>query len=224
MTLMKRTTLQALIKFLMRILTRTEYLGLENIPATGPVIIATNHMSRLDIPVLFNNPARPDINALVTTKYKKHWIIRWIIDAGEGIWLDRDTADFSAFRQASDLLKQGKCLAISPEGTRSHTDGLQEGKQGTILLALRCNVPIVPVGITGTKGGLKKVLMLGRPKLTATFGPAFMLEPVDRENREENMQRYTEEMMCRIAAVLPESYRGVYKDHQRLKELLAQPN
>jgi 1-acyl-sn-glycerol-3-phosphate acyltransferase len=84
------------------------------------------------------------------------------------------------------------------------------------------NRPIVPVAITGTEdkallGNLKK---LRRAHITLSAGPAFILPPLPRQNRDEALQQYTDEIMCRIAALLPETYRGVYTNHPRLKELL----
>jgi 1-acyl-sn-glycerol-3-phosphate acyltransferase len=80
----------------------------------------------------------------------------------------------------------------------------------------------VPVAITGTEdkalfGSIKR---FRRAHITVTAGPAFTLPPLPRENRDEALKQYTDEIMCRIAALLPEKYRGVYANHQRLKELL----
>ncbi|NMC84718.1 MAG: 1-acyl-sn-glycerol-3-phosphate acyltransferase, partial [Anaerolineaceae bacterium] len=136
----------------MKHLTDTQFVGVENIPSSGGLLVATNHLSRMDIPVLFMIPNRPEMTALVTTKYLKHPLIRWFIVSANGIWLDRDTADFGAFRAAVKALEEGKAVGISPEGTRSKIGQLQEGKPGVALLALRAHVPIVPVAITGTIG------------------------------------------------------------------------
>jgi 1-acyl-sn-glycerol-3-phosphate acyltransferase len=59
-----------------------------------------------------------------------------------------------------------------------------------------------------------------RGHITVTAGPAFTLPPLPRENRDQVLQQYTDEIMCHIAALLPEKYRGVYSNHARLKELL----
>lgn len=179
-------------------------------------------MSRLDIPVLFITPNRPEITALVTTKYLKYPLLRWFIVTAEGIWLDRDTADFSAFRKAVEALKQGKALGIAPEGTRSQTAKLIEGKPGTALLALRTGVPIVPVAIVGTEDGMSKLLRLKRPRITAEYGKPIIPPKLDRSNREGQLQNLTVEVMCRIAAMMPQKYHGFYADHPRLKELLAE--
>jgi len=219
---MKSHRLRSIIGFLLKLLTQTEFIGVENIPPEGGVLIACNHMSRLDIPVLFITPNRPEITALVTTKYLKYPLLRWFIVTAEGIWLDRDTADFSAFRKAVEALKQGKALGIAPEGTRSQTAKLIEGKPGTALLALRTGVPIVPVAIVGTEDGMSKLLRLKRPRITAEYGKPIIPPKLDRSNREGQLQNLTDEVMCRIAAMMPQKYHGFYADHPRLKELLAE--
>jgi 1-acyl-sn-glycerol-3-phosphate acyltransferase len=207
---MKRETLQRLMRFLVSTLTHTEYIHPENIPASGPVILAINHMSHIDTPVLFVNPSRPDITALVTTKYKENWFVRMFTDIAEGIWIDRDIADFTAIRKASEVLAKGWVLGIAPEGTRSKTGQMQEGKPGTIMLALKTGAPIVPVALTGTEDALKKMLRLRRPHITATFGEPFTLPEFPPRRRSEELHRWTDILMRRIAAMLPEKYRGVY--------------
>ncbi|MCC6146517.1 MAG: 1-acyl-sn-glycerol-3-phosphate acyltransferase [Anaerolineaceae bacterium] len=218
---MKREKLQNLVRWVFHRLSNLQFIHPEYVPREGGVLIATNHLSRLDIPVLFLIPARPDITALVTDKYKKYAFFRWFTETAKGIWIDRDRADFTAFREAVSVLRQGGCVGISPEGTRSDSGNLQEGKAGTALLALKANVPIVPVGLAGSETALPQMLRLKKPAITARFGPSFHLPPLDHNNREETLQGYTDEIMCRIAAVLPPSYRGFYTDHPRLKELLA---
>lgn len=220
---MKRETLQAICRFLLTRLARVEFSGLEHLPSDGAIIVATNHMSRMDTLYLFINPARPDITALVADKYKKYPIFNWILDVGGIIWLDRSKADFGAFRLAADVLKNGVSLGIAPEGTRSTTGQLIEGKPGTALLALKAGVPIVPVGIAGSEMYFRRLLTLRRPNLRLTFGPPIHLPPLDRNNREESLQKMTDEIMCRIAILLPPQYWGFYRDHPRLKEMLANP-
>jgi len=217
---MKRDTLQTLVRWLVKGLTHSEYIGIENIPTEGGVIFATNHLSQLDIPLLFVNSVRRDITALVTTKYQKHWFINWFCQTAEGIWIDRDIADFGAMRAASRALQKGKALGIAPEGTRSRTAQLLPGKPGMVLLALKTNAPILPVGISGTENAFRLLARLRRPHIRVRFGLQFNLEPLTRDNREQATQRYLDEIMCRIAALLPEEYRGAYRDHPLLKNFL----
>jgi len=221
---MTREQLQSLLRFLYAHLTRTEFVGLEHLPREGGVLVVTNHISRLDVPLLFINPVRPDITALVADKYMRYPLFRFMVVVAEAIWIDRSKADFSAFAKAAEVLRQGRALGIAPEGTRSKTGQLLEGKPGAVLLAQRVNVPIVPVGLAGTEKALKRLLTLRRGHIVARFGPAFRLPPLDPANRQEDLRRQTDEIMCRIAVLLPESYRGVYADHPRVKELLAEGN
>ncbi len=217
---MRPETLQSIIRFLIKAISRTTYIGLENVPASGGVIIATNHLSQIDNALLFANPARADITALVTTKYQKHASIRWIVNTAGVIWIDRDIADFNAIRAAAQALEQGRALGIAPEGTRSLSGELLEGKPGTLLLAVKSGAPIVPVAIWGTEDAGRKMKGLRRPVMTVRFGQPFTIPPIARGEHAQALQHWTDELMCRIAAMLPEQYRGFYKNHPRLKELL----
>ncbi len=207
---MKRKTLQRLVRFLIKHLTQTEFIDIENVPPEGGAIIAINHMSHLDTPVLFANPRRPDITALVTTKYQAKPFINWFTETAEGIWINRDIADFTAIRKASEVLDKGVALGIAPEGTRSQNAQLQEGKPGTVMLALKSGVPIVPVGITGTEDAFDKLKSLHKPHIRVRFGEPIILPEFHPHHRSEELQKWTTILMQRIAALLPESYRGVY--------------
>jgi len=209
---MKREKLQRMVRFLINSLTRTEFVHPENIPATGGVIIAINHLNYLDTPVVFVNPRRPDITALVTTKYQKNIFMKWFTESAEGIWIDRDVADFTAIRKASKVLADGIALGIAPEGTRSKNAQLQEGKPGTIMLAVKSKVPIVPVGITGTEHSFQKIFHFHKPKIIVRFGEAFTIPDFKQGERSADLKYWTDELMRRIAALLPEQYRGVYAD------------
>ena len=102
---MKRESMYKILSVLMRTLTRPEFYGSENLPSQGGVLVATNHMSRLDTPLLLLAPTRPDLTCLVTDKYKKNLFFKFILESAGAIWLDRTKADFTAFRVAIDALK-----------------------------------------------------------------------------------------------------------------------
>jgi len=208
---MKRKTLQRLVVFLIKTLTKAEFIGSENVPSEGGLIVAINHTSHLDTPLLMANPIRPDITALVTTKYKKKPLVAWFTNTGKGIWINRDIADFTAIRKAAKVLDEGIALGIAPEGTRSKNSKLQEGKPGTIMLAVKTGVPIVPVGITGAGTAFRELSRFRRPKLTVRFGKPFTIPPFERGSRSQDLRHWTHELMLRIATLLPEEHRGVYR-------------
>ena len=200
-----------------------EVVGLENLPAQGGCIVACNHLSRIDPALVFALGKRRDMTALVADKYKRNLFIRPLIVAVGGIWINREEADVHALREARQFLKDGGMLGIAPEGTRSQTGALIQAKTGTAYLADKAGVPVVPRAIYGSELAMRQLFHLRRPAIHIEFGKPLMLEPVSRSNRDADLQRNTDEIMCRIAAMLPERYWGVYAGHPRLIELLNSP-
>jgi 1-acyl-sn-glycerol-3-phosphate acyltransferase len=217
-----RYILRSLIRLIFNLIARVEVTGYENIPTQGNFVIATNHLGIVDAPLAFYALDRWDLFVLVGEKWKKKFFFRWLGKNFNFIFIDRFNPDIKALRTVIALMDEGKNLVIAPEGTRSRTGALIEGKPGVSYLATRLGQPIVPVAIAGTEdkvifGNLKR---LRRNHITVTAGEAFTLPPLPRENRDAVLKQYTDEIMCHIAAMLPEKYWGVYKDHPRLKELL----
>ena len=217
-----RYILRTLIRLLFNLIAHVEASGYEYLPEEGNFVIATNHLGIIDAPMAFYALDRWDLFVLVGEKWKKRSFFRWLGKYFNFIFIDRFNPDIKALRKVMALMDEGKNLVIAPEGTRSRTGALIEGKPGVSYLATRLGQPIVPVAIAGTEdavifGNLKR---LRRSHVTLTAGPTFTLPPLPRKNRDEVLQQYTDEIMCHIAVMLPEKYWGVYKDHPRLKELL----
>jgi len=211
-----------LIRLLFNIIARVDVHGYEYLPKEGSFVIATNHLGMVDVPIAYYALDYWDMFVLIADKWQKVGLFRWVGKYFNFIFIDRYNADIKALRKVISLMEHNNILVIAPEGTRSRTGALIEAKPGVSYLATKLNRPIVPVAITGTEdkavfGSLKK---LRRVHITLTAGPAFTLPPLPRENRDEALKQYTDEIMCHIAALLPERYRGVYADHPRLKELL----
>jgi 1-acyl-sn-glycerol-3-phosphate acyltransferase len=216
-----RAALRSIIRFLFNLLTLVEIEGLDNIPTSGGAILSANHLGRLDSPLVFMFLEREDASGLVADKYKRYILLRPLIDAVGGIWINREEADFQALRVARQYLQSGGMLGIAPEGTRSKTGALMAAKTGVAYLADKAGVPIIPVGITGTEKAFRELFRFHRPRLTVRFGKPFSLPPLERGERSTMLRANTDEIMCRIAALLPEVYRGVYRDYPRVKELLS---
>lgn len=210
------------IRFLVRALTKFQVIGGDNFPLQGGVMLTTNHLSRLDTPILMAIHERRDIVAIVAKKYQQKTFFRWFLErVSKIIWIDRDNPDFFALRQARDHLRQGAIVGIAPEGTRSReTMGLLEGKQGAALIAARADALILPVGIYGSESINNQLIKLRRPPVIVRIGEPYNLPELDRNDRHAWLVKNTDEIMCRIAALLPHAYRGYYANHPRLKELL----
>ncbi|MCI0520276.1 MAG: 1-acyl-sn-glycerol-3-phosphate acyltransferase [Chloroflexi bacterium] len=215
-----RNRLRAVFRWLFKCLSHLEATGLENVARQGGLLVATNHLGRLDAPLIFALVDRDDITAMVADKYKDHAFFSWLVRMVNGIWLNREESDIHALRAARDHLQAGGCLGIAPEGTRSPTGALLQAKTGVAFLADKANVPIVPAAMWGTEDAFEVLYRLRKPRMFIRFGPAFTLPALERERRDEMLRSNTDEIMCRIAAMLPEKYRGVYHDHPRLAEIL----
>jgi len=219
---MAKRFMRLIFRVLLKLLSRIHVEGKEIVPEHGGVILATNHLGTLDPVLIFVVLDRIDVTAMVAKKHLKNPFFRVIVNIAGGIWLNREEADSQAFRAATKHLENGGILGLAPEGTRSSTGALLPAKTGPAYLAVKTGVPVIPVAITGSYQGIKRILRLNRIPMTIRFGKPMTLAPVDRHNRDEALRKYTDEIMCQIAAMLPESYRGVYADHPRLKEILIQ--
>lgn len=213
-------TLRRVLRFLFYAICRVELVGVENIPQEGGVLGAANHLGRLDGPFIYAVMPREDVSALAADKYKKNPFFRWVLDSARVIWLNRENPDPNTLKTAIQFLRNGGILGIAPEGTRSKTGAMIPGKPGVAYLATKAEVPLLPVAVTGTEKAFRELFRFRRPHLKLVFGKTFTLPPLDRKNRDESLQRNADEIMCHIALLLPASYRGVYADHPRFKELL----
>jgi 1-acyl-sn-glycerol-3-phosphate acyltransferase len=215
-----RQTILMTVRLLIRALSHFQVIDPQNIPSSGAYILAMNHMSRIDPALVAVAVDRSDMTALVGDSYKKIPPFRWLINSMGGIWINRQGADLDALRQAIDFLRQGGLLGIAPEGTRSKTGMLVEAKTGVAYLATKAQVPIIPAAVSGSESAISQLVHLRRPRIRLQFGKPLSLPPLDRKNREAALQQHTDEVMCRIAAMLPPQYWGAYRDHPRLQALV----
>ncbi len=218
---MKYTTFRSIVRFIMSIIADIELVGRENLPE-GNVLVAANHLGRLDTAVLLCVLDREDIIMAVAEKYKDHPLFGAIGRAVDAIWLNRFEADFAALREILVRMQKGGLMVIAPEGTRSKTEALQEGKMGAAFLASKSGYPVLPVALTGTedRGVIENLKRFRRLKIKVVAGKPFVVEIPKGKGREEAMRLATDEIMCQIAAMLPEKYQGVYKGYPRVAELL----
>jgi 1-acyl-sn-glycerol-3-phosphate acyltransferase len=216
-----RSFLITTFRFLFRVLSRVTVSGWENLARQGGYIVAANHLSTIEVPLIYLLIDRDDLSGLVAKKHQKNAFFRFLVNSFNGIWLNREEADAHALRAARDHLRFGGVLGLSPEGTRSPTGALISAKTGVAFLADQANVPIVPAGVAGTYHAMGKILTLRRPKITVKFGKPFCLPPIDRKNKDRSLKENTDEIMCQIAALLPYELRGVYAEYPRTQELLS---
>jgi len=184
----------------------------------GPLIIVANHLSWFDIPLLAVAIPRRRIAFMAKKEYFHSPVHAFLLRIFGGFTVDRGTVDRTALNLATEALKDNSCaLGIFPEGTRSRTLQLQRGKLGAAYIALRGNASILPIGISGTEKIRQKyehkTKLFHRPKVTINLGEPFRLPEVKGNPTRKDLASSTETIMRRIAELLPESYRGVYRDN-----------
>jgi len=192
--------------------------ALDEIPREGPVIIAANHASNLDAVVL-GSWLIPKIGRRFQWLGKKElfaWpVVGYIARHGGVHPVDRSKADVEAYRLAKRILDEGHVLFVFPEGTRSADGALQEARDGVASLALRTGAPIVPVGIAGSDRVWPRGQKIPHPggRVTVRVGSPFRVadELPPEVEKGDAKGRATDLIMRRIAALLPERQRGVYR-------------
>lgn len=196
--------------------------GYENLPHTGAILVTTAHTSRLDTVFLMVASNRRDGIPLVATEYQKS-VMGPILNGVGVIWIDRSGTDFKALQQVGEYLKKGWMLGIAPEGKRSKTKKLMQGKQGAALIARKFKVPIIPVALEGSTDMKYWFSRFKKMRVTVRFGEQYNVpEKGPNEDNKTWLNRATDEIMCRIAVLLPPERRGFYAEHPRLQELLAE--
>lgn len=204
------------------IVANVEVVGSENVPDQGAYVLTTSHISRLDTPLLMLSTSRKDIIGMVATDYQ-HSPFGGLLKKLGVIWIDREGYDFEAFRDASAFLRKGGIVGLAPEGRRSKDGQLLEGKAGAVLLAMKNKVPVLPAAVIGSADMVKSFRKLKKMQIKVIFGKPYELpQAKEGQTEKETLELGVIEMMCRIAALLPEERRGFYRDHPRLKVLLAE--
>jgi 1-acyl-sn-glycerol-3-phosphate acyltransferase len=182
---------------------RTAGNGIEYIPRHGGFIVAANHASLIDPPIVGAQVPR-QLAAFARKTLWKGGISSWWLDIVGVIPVDRDGgSDIGAIRRVLQTLKQDKGIILFPEGTRTPTGQLQRAKAGVGLMACRTGVPVVPARVFGTfeACGRNRPVRLGTP-VSVVFGPPLLATDYDDHSEgKERYQRASDRIMSAIAAL-----------------------
>lgn len=189
---------QGLIRFGVRLLWGLQVEGLENLPRHGSVILAANHKSYLDPPLIGSVCGR-EIHYLAKRELFEKPIARMWFRSHNSIPIAREGFDRQAIERCLAILHSGGALLVFPEGTRIRRGGLGPAREGIALLAARGNVPIVPVHLKGTWSGERK--LIGGKGIQVRFGRAFRIGPLPAGKAgRERFGEVAERIMAAIAA------------------------
>jgi 1-acyl-sn-glycerol-3-phosphate acyltransferase len=214
--------------------------GREHIPGHGPAVLAANHQSFCDsffLPLVL----RRRVTYVAKAEYFDSWKTAWFFRAAGQIPMSRSGGDASqrALDTASQVLDAGHLLGIYPEGTRAPDPRLHKGHTGVARLSLRCDVPIVPVGIVGTRAVQPPGSKVLRPfhSVTIRFGPPVTYlsagevvttgqcggpvdggsEPGERELDQTDLRSLTDALMNEIARLSGQEYVDRYASRAKVR-------
>ena len=230
--------MKAIISPFLFLLWRVRVEGREHIPADGPVILAANHQSFCDsffLPLV----VRRRVTYVAKAEYFDSWKTAWFFRAAGQIPMNRSGGDASqrALDTATEVLQGGGVLAIYPEGTRAPDARLHKGKTGRRPPCLGCDVPVVPVGLMGTRRVQPPGSMVMRPfhSVTVRFGPPVAYEVAGRrvttgactpgrpagegardDADQEELRALTDALMAGIAELSGQEYVDEYASRKKV--------
>jgi len=217
MTLSRRFVI-LFFRILTRIICRIHDEPLMKVPQEGPLIIVTNHTNILEVPLVYAALQPRPIGGFSAAKRWKVWWSRWLLNAVGAIPLHRGEADISAMRKGLEWLHKGNILVMAPEGTRSYTGQLQKGHPGIVLLAMRTGAPILPLVFYGHEHFKENMLRLRRTDFYFAVGESFFLDAQEEKLTRPLRQEMVDEIMYKMAQLLPPQNRGFYADLENATE------
>ncbi len=202
---------RGLFRLFFTLLAKVDAEGLEQTPLEGPLLVAANHTSLFEGPLVLALLPRQPLTAMAKQEYQKT-PIGWILKGVDPIYVARGEVDRAALREVLKRLKAGAAIGIAPEGTRSKTGQLIEGKEGAAYLALQSGATILPVAIWGQETLISDLKRFRRPHIYLRVGEPFKLDNNPSLPRREKVEAGTKQIMHALAVLMPYSYRGVYRD------------
>lgn len=207
----KRVWLKRVAWLLMQVFIRITVIGREYFPTEGPMLMVSNHLGDAD-GVIGLAIAKAPFDVMGKIELYDVPVLGRVMEWYGTIWVHRGLPDRRALRATLDGLVEDRMIAIAPEGRESVTGGLEEGTDGAAYIALKADVPILPVVFIGTEnwrvfGNLKR---LRRTQVLVKAGPPFHLTATG--DRRADIREGTLTIMKALARLLPPEYRGAYRD------------
>jgi 1-acyl-sn-glycerol-3-phosphate acyltransferase len=206
------------IRVFTRLACRIDAPDLDKIPLKGPLIVIANHTGQIEVPLIFAHLQPRPMTGWAKVETWDNWFLNMIFNLWGVIPIRRGEADMAALRKGLDALKQGCIFGIAPEGHRNKTGKLLRAHPGTVLVALHSGAPILPVVHWGGENFLSNLKRLKRTDFHLRVGEPFSLNTNGVKISSEVRQQIVDEMMYRLALLLPAEYRGEYSNLTGFKE------
>lgn len=200
-----------IVKIATRILCRIDAPDLDKVPKRGPLIAYSNHTGQIEVAVFFGQLQPRPITGWAKMEAWDNAFLNWLFNLWGLIPVRRGEADTSALRKAVTALEKGYIFGIAPEGTRNITGRLKRAHPGAVLLAVRSGAALLPIVHWGGEDFLRNLARLKRTDFHIRVGDPICLNMDGVRMTREIRQQIVDEMMYRLAELLPEEYRGEYE-------------
>ncbi len=204
--------------FLCSLGARVKILGRHHIPDKKPYIVVINHFSYID-PVFVIHALQKPISFLAASDQVIETQFIWAPFIYGFIPTDRSNLAPSTIKNSIRALKNGEILGIFPEGT-SLSNVLRPAKNGAAFLSATGKTRLLPVGITGLENAWEMMFKGVRPSVNIRIGKPFGPFELSKSknNKERDLNEVGAEIMCRIAALLPEDMHGSFENNKTINE------
>jgi 1-acyl-sn-glycerol-3-phosphate acyltransferase len=199
-------------KRLVRLLCRVDDSQWHRFPEKGPLLLVANHINFMEVPVMYTHLMPRPLTGFVKADNWEKPLMRWLFELWGAIPLRRGEADMAAIRAGMAALAEGKILSVAPEGTRTGDGRLIRGQPGIALIALKTNVPIMPLAYYGSEQFWSNLRRLRRTDFIVRVGRPFYLDAAGQHVTKEVRRQMADEIMFQVARLLPAEYRGYYAD------------
>ncbi|HKM07328.1 MAG TPA: lysophospholipid acyltransferase family protein [Sphaerochaeta sp.] len=199
------------LRVFFRVTCRINIEELKKVPQDGPLLLLANHTYVLDGPMLYVFLRRSNLLAMAKKELWDNKFLGWVMDLWRSIPVDRENMGRETMEACFAALDRKEILAMAPEGTRSKDECLQQGKAGIAFIAHKKDAPMVPVVILGLTSFSRNLKRLRRTPITIAVGKPF--EIIQKGGRVDAATRdaLSDEIMLRMAALMPEDKRGYYQ-------------
>ena len=200
-----------IVKIATDILCRIDAPDLHKVPMHGPLIVYSNHSGQIEVSVLFGQLQPRPLTGWAKIESWDNAFLRWVFNIWGLIPVRRGEGDTTALRKAIAALEKGYIFGIAPEGTRNITGKLKRAHPGMVILALHSGAALLPLAHWGGERFLKNLIHLKRTDFHIRVGEPFTLDVKGIRVTREIRQQIVDEMMVRLAALMPPEYRGEYE-------------
>jgi len=214
-----RKILRGVVYIISNCIARVDVRGRDHIPGSGPVIVAGNHFTIYEPPMMIYAVPRP-LNILAAGDLNWPLTQAWALMLYGYIPTNRESFKPSTIRESVRSLNQGEVVGIFPEAGMNPEQQLRRGKPGVAYLSALTEAPVLPIGFSGLSEREQYWRNFTRPLLKIRIGnllPPCQLSGKNHKKKAE-LEQYTDMVMCHIAGLIPPEFRGVYANYPKVSQ------